>query len=81
MNMVYLTKCQIKLVDLTNNQIKMVNLIKPYPFNMANLTKSWPFWWTFVHFDQMFGLTVGQKDHINQMYLSNVTYVFHAPNF
>jgi hypothetical protein len=26
----------------------MVNLTKPYPFNMANLIKPWPFW-TLTH--------------------------------
>jgi hypothetical protein len=39
----------------------MVNLIKPCPLNMANLTKPWPFWWTFVHFDYIFGLTLGKN--------------------
>jgi hypothetical protein len=31
------------MVNLTKAQIKMVNLTKPYPFNMANLTNPWPF--------------------------------------
>ncbi len=35
--MVHLTKCQIMMVNLIEGQIKMVNLTKPYPFNMANL--------------------------------------------
>ncbi len=48
---------------------------------MVNLIKPWPFWWTFVHFDQLFGLTLGQKGHLGQMYWSNVTCVFHAPTF
>jgi hypothetical protein len=80
MNMVHLTKCQIIMVNLIKDQIKMTNLTEPHPFNMANLIKPWPFWWTFVHFDQILGLTVGQIGHFNQMYWSNVTYVFHAPN-
>jgi hypothetical protein len=54
MNMVHLTKCQIITINLT----------KPYPFNMANLTKPWLVWWTFVHFDQIFGLTFGQIGHL-----------------
>ncbi len=33
----------MSMVDMTKCQIRMVNLIKPYPFNMANLTKPWPF--------------------------------------
>jgi hypothetical protein len=43
MNVVHLIKCQIIMVNLTMGQIKMVNLIKPYPFNMVDLTKPWPF--------------------------------------
>jgi hypothetical protein len=60
MNMVHLTKCQIIMVNLTKGQIKIAKLIKPYPFNMANLIMPWPFWWTFVHFDQILGLTFDQ---------------------
>jgi hypothetical protein len=56
------------MVNLIKSQIRMVNLIKPYPFNMANLTKPWPFWWTFVHFNQIFGLAFGEKNHFTQMY-------------
>ncbi len=39
MNMAHLTKCQIIKVNLTKGQIRMVNLIKPWSFNMANLIK------------------------------------------
>jgi hypothetical protein len=56
----------MSMVHLTKGQIRMVNLIKPYLVNLANLTK--PFWWTFVHFDQIFDLTLGQKGHFSQMY-------------
>ncbi len=31
------------MVHLTKGQIMMVNLTKPYQFNMANLTMPWPF--------------------------------------
>jgi hypothetical protein len=44
---------------------------------MVNLIKPWPF----VHFDQLFGLTLGQKGHFSQMYWSNVTCVFHTSTF
>jgi len=43
MNMVYLIKCQIIAVNLFKGQIRMINLIQLYPFNMANLSKPWPF--------------------------------------
>ncbi len=39
--MVYLTKCQVKMVNLTKVQIRMANLTEPHPFNMANLIKPW----------------------------------------
>jgi hypothetical protein len=39
MSMVHSTKCQIIIVNLIKGQIRMVNLTKPYPFNMANLIK------------------------------------------
>ncbi len=50
-----------------SNHNGQFDLVKPYPFNMANLTKPWPFGWTFVHFDQIFNLTFGQKGHFGQM--------------
>ncbi len=59
--------------------MSMANLIK-CQIIMVNLTKSWPFLWIFVHFDQIFNLTLGKKCHFSQMYWSNVTCVFHAPN-
>ncbi len=31
------------MVNLTKGQIRMANLTKPYPFNITNLIKSWPF--------------------------------------
>ncbi len=34
---------QMSVAHLTKGQIKMVNLTKPYPFNITNLTQSWPF--------------------------------------
>jgi hypothetical protein len=51
----------MNMVHLTKSQIKMFNLTKPYTFNMTNLIKPWPFWWTFVHLDQIFHLTFSQK--------------------
>ncbi len=33
----------MSMVHLIKGQIKMVNWSKPYPFNMANLIKPWPF--------------------------------------
>jgi len=56
------------MVNLIKGQIEIVNLTKPYPFNLADLIKPWPFWWSFFHFDQVFGLTLGQKNHFSQMY-------------
>jgi hypothetical protein len=50
MSMVHLTKSQIIMANLIKGQIRMVNLIKPLPFC-----------WTFVHFDQIFDLTLGKK--------------------
>jgi hypothetical protein len=34
---------QMSMAHLIKGQIKMVSLTKPYPFNMANLTKPWLF--------------------------------------
>ncbi len=34
---------QMSMAHLINGQNTMVNLTKPYPFNMANLIKPWPF--------------------------------------
>jgi hypothetical protein len=39
MSMAHLIKCQIIMGNLMKDQIKTVNLPKPYPFNMANLIK------------------------------------------
>jgi hypothetical protein len=56
------------MVNLIKGQIGMVNLSKvPYTFNMATLINPWAFWWTFVHFDQIFNLTLGKKCHFSQM--------------
>jgi uncharacterized protein YhhL (DUF1145 family) len=55
------------MVNLTMGQIKMVNLTKPYPFNMANFIKPWFILWTFVHFDQILSLTFGQIGHFSEM--------------
>jgi hypothetical protein len=40
MSMIRLIKCQTIMVSLTKGQIKVVNLTKPYPFNIANLIKT-----------------------------------------
>jgi hypothetical protein len=58
----------------------MVNLIKPYSFNMANLTKPWPFWWMFVHFDH-FWLNDLSKRSPKSNVLVKCNMYFHAPNF
>ncbi len=71
--MVHLTKCQIIVVNLIKGQIRTINFNKPYPFNMANLIKPWPF-------DKIFNLTLGKTCHFSQMYWTNVTCVFHALN-
>jgi len=47
--------------------------------NMANLIKPWSSRWAFNLFNQMFGLSHGQKCHFSQMFQSKVTCVFHAP--
>jgi len=39
MSMAHSTKYQIIMVILIKGQFGMVNLTKPYPFNMANLIK------------------------------------------
>jgi hypothetical protein len=48
------------LTSKLSHQMNMVHLIK-CQIIMANLTKPWPFGWTFVHFDQIFDLTLGKK--------------------
>jgi hypothetical protein len=37
MGMAHLTMCQIIMVNLTKGQIRVDDLTKPYPCNMANL--------------------------------------------
>jgi hypothetical protein len=69
------------MVDLTKCRIKMVNLINcnsQWPLSMVNLTKPWSSWWTSDHFDQMFGLSDGQKSHFSQTSQSKVIHVFHG---
>jgi hypothetical protein len=61
---------QISMVDLTKCQIRMANLTickSQWPLSMANLTEPWSSWWTSRIFDQMFGLSHVQKNHFNQM--------------
>jgi hypothetical protein len=48
------------------------------PLNMVNLTKLRSSWWTFGLFDQMFGLSHGQKCHFNEMFKSKITRFFHT---
>jgi hypothetical protein len=45
----------------------------------GNLIKPWSSQWTSEIFDEMFGLSHGQKGHFKQMSQSKVINVFHAP--
>jgi hypothetical protein len=51
-NVVDLTKCQIRMANLTNYKSQL-------PLNMVNLTKLWSSWWTPGLFYQIFGLSHG----------------------
>jgi hypothetical protein len=70
--MVDLIKCQIIMANLTNYKSQR-------PLSMVNLIKPWSFCWTFGLFNQMFGLSHGQKCHFSQTSQSKVTHIFHAP--
>jgi len=51
-NVVDLTKCQIRMANLTNYKSQ-------WPLSMVNMTKPWSSWWTPRFFDQIFGLSHG----------------------
>jgi len=51
-NVVYLTKCQIRMANLTNYKSQ-------WTLSMVNLIKLWSSWWTPRLFDQIFGLSHG----------------------
>jgi hypothetical protein len=58
--MVDLTKCQIKIANL-------INCKSQWPLSMVNLTNLGHLDGPLAFFDQMFGLSHGQKCHFNQM--------------
>jgi hypothetical protein len=57
--MVDLIKCQLIMANLTNYKSQ-------WPLRMVNLIKPWSFCRTSGLFNQMFGLSHGQKCHFSQ---------------
>jgi len=76
---------QNKLVGWITKLVWLIwlNVKSQWPLSMVkkvNLVwiKPWSFWWTSSLFDQMFGLSHGQKSQFSQMTQLKVTRVFHV---